>query len=730
MNYVEHLDLFGVPVKEIPCIKGSGAPTSATVGAVGLLYMDETTGDIYKCVAVADDVYTWERMPSGSDVSRISEEIGNVSEQIDDLKNAVSEVEYSVDGQVVEVDGIEGKDVHIITKFENVNTDIFGSKRIRIQQATSKNLLDMAKMFADRNLLTGEEKGVTWSVDVEKARAHVSGKLDDTITGTYHNIWVESTDEFSGIVFPAGKYNVGASNNGAVVNAEIIMQWRGAISGELSWGNTLVEPSYVSGLYLRVMKNIELDHMVPLYIALDDVVTDYVFSGTTIQTNITSAVANGSFDWTTGELKDADGNVVETVVPPEIVGLPGINRFICANSSINVSGTKSAWTGGTGTSVSEVFDPYKWNLDVLDLQGDTTGMSKENAVNLDYVFRGRAGTCSCKWQGSSSIAYPKKNYTIKFDKAFEAADGWGEQQKYCFKANYIDFSHARNVVNAKLWGQAVKSRSVVPTELANLINGGAIDGFPVIITLNGEFLGLYTMNIPKDGWMMGMGSGTNEAILCADYSDASWFRGEATLDGDFDVEYATDENDTEWIKTSVNRLINACRNSDGTDLDTTVAQYLDWNSAIDYYIFCMLLNGVDMVGKNYILATFDGVKWFFSAYDMDTTHGLDADGKRYYKANIGTMLPASDSHRLRELIVAHKKDALKQRYAELRADVLSDDNVVTMFTNFIGGINTTVYAEDAKKWPSIPNTSTSNLHQITDYYCRKAAMADKAIEQL
>lgn len=47
MNYVDALKLFGVEAKEIPCIKGNGAPPD-TEGAVGCLYMDTDTGDVYK----------------------------------------------------------------------------------------------------------------------------------------------------------------------------------------------------------------------------------------------------------------------------------------------------------------------------------------------------------------------------------------------------------------------------------------------------------------------------------------------------------------------------------------------------------------------------------------------------------------------------------------------------------------------------------------------------------
>lgn len=66
MNYVKSLNLFGVEAKEIPCITGSGAPTTTTVGAVGLLYMNTNNGDVYKCTAVSGSTYTWAPMENAS----------------------------------------------------------------------------------------------------------------------------------------------------------------------------------------------------------------------------------------------------------------------------------------------------------------------------------------------------------------------------------------------------------------------------------------------------------------------------------------------------------------------------------------------------------------------------------------------------------------------------------------------------------------------------------------
>lgn len=385
------------------------------------------------------------------------------------------------------------------------------------------------------------------------------------------------------------------------------------------------------------------------------------------------------------------------------------------------------------------FDATEYGLPCLRITGNTASMTKDNAVDLNYVYGELSGECTMKWQGSSSIKWPKKNYTIKFADPVVIKDEWGAQKKYCLKANYIDFSHSRNLVNAKLWGQVVKSRKNANAKLNALVNGGAVDGFPICMFINDEYQGLYTFNIPKDGWMFGMGNGANEAIVCAggadDTSAVRFRKANVVLDTDFDVEYVPDEDNTAWVKTSLDTMIAALINSDGTDLDTTLAKYLDWDSVIDYIIFTTLQNGFDGLFKNYILATYDGVKWFFSAYDMDSTYGLYWDGTQFCKTNEPYNNRASIGefcrlNRAMELVKLYKKDALKARYAELRANILSEDNVATTFANFMGSIPKALFDKECTIWKGLPSTTTNNLYQITDFYRRKVIAIDTEMNSI
>lgn len=372
------------------------------------------------------------------------------------------------------------------------------------------------------------------------------------------------------------------------------------------------------------------------------------------------------------------------------------------------------------------FDPTVYGLPVLWLTGDTApiAVSKDNKVTMSYTHGERSGTAKLKGQGATSYKTAqalvnagkagKFNYTITFDEAFEAFPGWGAQKKYCLKANFIDPTQSRNVCSCKQWGMIVKSRSKVPTEMANLPNGGAIDGFPIIIMLNGEFHGLYTWNIPKDGWMFGMVESTTkqQAIVAAkDHTAATQFK-EASMSG-YEVEFVSDEDNADWVQTSLTRMIAAVMNSNGSDLDTTVAQYLDWDSAIDYYAHIVADKATDCVDKNFLLVTFDGIKWYFSDYDRDSIHGLnwDASGTTRPVSNV-TFQECAESVRVFELIYRFKTDKFKARCNELLANILSESRTMQIFENFAWAIPLPVMVEDVKRYPTILGSGVNTIDQI------------------
>lgn len=72
-------------------IKGSGAPTSTTEGAVGCLYMDTDTGDLYKCVGAAEGSFTWTSVGGNS----------NSDAELADIRIAHNGREFTTAGEAV-----------------------------------------------------------------------------------------------------------------------------------------------------------------------------------------------------------------------------------------------------------------------------------------------------------------------------------------------------------------------------------------------------------------------------------------------------------------------------------------------------------------------------------------------------------------------------------------------------------------------------------------------------
>ena len=80
-TFVNDMNLFGNHIKQIPCIVGEGSPTSDTYGAVGMLYMDSSNnGEMYKCVKVEDDKYTWEKLVSEDNGENLDERVTAIEE--------------------------------------------------------------------------------------------------------------------------------------------------------------------------------------------------------------------------------------------------------------------------------------------------------------------------------------------------------------------------------------------------------------------------------------------------------------------------------------------------------------------------------------------------------------------------------------------------------------------------------------------------------------------------
>lgn len=325
-----------------------------------------------------------------------------------------------------------------------------------------------------------------------------------------------------------------------------------------------------------------------------------------------------------------------------------------------------------------------------------------------------------KVQGSSSLIYEKKNYTINLfeDENFEVkskidvGQGWGEQSKYNLKANWIDKTHARNIVSARIAGKIQKKYDV----LNDLPNNGLIDGFPIEIYANNQFLGLYTWNIPKDAWMWNIDEHNLSHIALEGTWYTEYVNFKKPLDGfegtGWDIEAGIPNEET--VK-NFNRLIRFINESSDEEFIRDFNLYLDRNATLNYLIMLYLIEGIDNTGKNMILLTYDnGNLWYPCLYDLDSTWGTWTDGSL---DNSYEILPEDEvtNHSTNNLFLRMIKcmpDEIANRWFELRKDILSNDNILEEFDNFKSGISDDIYQKEQNRWKNIPGYE---MEQIEDF---------------
>ncbi len=406
---------------------------------------------------------------------------------------------------------------------------------------------------------------------------------------------------------------------------------------------------------------------------------------------------------------------------------------------------------------------YDIGMPVVNLTG-TLPSAKDNYKNtVEFSYESEDLTFNCyaqiNVQGASSQWKEKKNYNIKLvdvggnKNKMELVESWGKESKYCMKANYIDYSQSRNVVSGKIFGEIVKSRN---DELKDTPNGGAIDGYPILVYHNGKYLGIYTMNIPKDNWMFDMSHSDekNQAIIMTnDWTKAVSFRElpPSNWHG-FVLEYASNEeskidSNTQWAYDSLLELIKFVLNNDGADFKKGIHKYADVDKCIDSMIYTFFICADDNTSKNILWVTLDGKVWFSSMYDMDGTWGMRWNGNIEFDEDTYPISILKDGkgfpeeregntwvlNLLWEKIYINYFDLVCERYMELRQDILTIENITAHFTSFYEAIPDVVRQAEREKWRGVPSQSleelgySSHLEQILTFAEKRLEVFDKIL---
>lgn len=385
---------------------------------------------------------------------------------------------------------------------------------------------------------------------------------------------------------------------------------------------------------------------------------------------------------------------------------------------------------------SDFNDPLKNIMPIMNVTVDPdklAQMTQTNKVEVSISYTspnadlyGETLTTATKslmyWQGSSSIAYNVKNYTIELRDENRTPIKYSPfpncipQDIFCLKANLMESTNAHNVGIAGFVRKYLYSKPN-PAMVADSRASRTMQGFPFILYINGELKGVYDFNLDRYSYsaygydlpahkdtcrVYEISANTNTTAGAfvpwddtKDIDEWSWYSKD--FNGLYPVEIQNPINDDfEALKTLVKFV------SDSTDevFITEFNTHFDKESVIRYYIFVMLMGLVDSLGKNAKLITYDGIKWYFEFYDMDTSMGLDNTGALKYDVDI-EMNPdefnTAESRlwtRVRDLFAAD----ITAEYIAMRNNNLNVDNLYEcIFTDQIEKIPESQYNFSTQK---------------------------------
>lgn len=355
-------------------------------------------------------------------------------------------------------------------------------------------------------------------------------------------------------------------------------------------------------------------------------------------------------------------------------------------------------------------------------------------------------------QGDSSRMYPKKNFKTKFftDSNCETKfkwkpkANWQANNKFNFKANWIDATQARNLVNAQMIEKATASTPMEKLDetkaLLDTQGLGQMEGFPVEVYLADGYYGLFTLNTKKDDKTFGMDSDNpKHEVISVELADYVFRDPKATID---EKNYLTEIHDAPSanVKSNFEKLVQFINQSTPDDFVKHLGDYIDVKSCINTMLYGILSKEYDYYNKSYLLCTWnDGAYFYMVPYDLDSTWGLYWDGSRIIEKendpwfdfeelikdpNQNSWISNHGQNRLFERIYEHFKPEVKKQYDLLRSTVWKNSDIIQAFKHFIDGIPEAAFEHEQQKWTALPSAKITDFAQIQNFIIRRGNAMD------
>ena len=360
-------------------------------------------------------------------------------------------------------------------------------------------------------------------------------------------------------------------------------------------------------------------------------------------------------------------------------------------------------------------------------------------------------------QGSSSMNYIEKNQTVDFSDCTIKFGHWVAQDSFHLKAYYIDVFRGinnamYNYVEDVIRKQGCRSNRVLKSGTPTTSNGTGDfftdfgtdalchpDGFQVEVYLNGEYFGLFALNLKKHRDNYSMNKNDEDQILLDGQLGTATFwggtidwtafeirnpKGLICMDGsDYDGDNPAElidstsasydsSNAKHVFSAAVKTNIQTLASAKGTisALSTTEAKKAAFEAAFDvpmfivYYVISQTIDHYDGFHKNWIWTMYDG----YAApnfYDMDSLFGRYWNGSNvFHQPNYGSVENYSDSNSISHLFVNLYSTEIAALYGTFRSSgIITVDNIVGYLDRWLERIGRTALERNLEAWPKTPS---------------------------
>ena len=294
------------------------------------------------------------------------------------------------------------------------------------------------------------------------------------------------------------------------------------------------------------------------------------------------------------------------------------------------------------------------------------------------------------------------------------------QSLFCLKANLMESTNAHNVGLADYVRRYLYTKNNPAMDIDPRASR-TIQGFPILLYINGKFEGLYDFNLDrystkafgyelpqhKKCKVYEIGANTNFTAgafipWTADtgVDEWTWFKND--FKGIYPESIIDPVNDD---FAELKELISFVHDSNDEVFRTNFSTYFDKESVIRYYILVMVLGLVDSLGKNAKLVTYDGIKWYFEFYDMDTAMGL---------SNTGTLEKDVDI----EMEIKHFNTAESKLWTRVReqfdADIKTEYYNMRLSTLTLDHLYECLYTNQIDKIPELQYNLSTEAKYLAD----------------